>query len=546
VDDVPLPPRPDDRRNEPKASSESAPENEAVGALGRVASGTLALGLSAVVSVLGQFLIVPVALRVWGAEVYGEWVSLTALVTSLTLTDLGVQTYVVNRMCAHHARGDTTAVLRDMHSALRVQLPVVLGLLVVGALGFGLLPMGAWLGFRTVSALGLFATLFFLAAEILFWVPMGVVAGTYRAAGKLARAALIQAVYRMGQFVLPIGLIAFGAPFAWVAFARFALSLAIFAWVLWDLGRVYPWFRLYPLGGSLREGARMLGPGSLFLLLGLSDYAAVQGTIMVLQGRLGGAEVALFATHRTLVNTARTFSGLVTSAAWPEITALDARGDSTSLARVHRSLSKLNGWFVGALLLGFLPLAAPLYTAWTLKALTVDGVTMAILAAQTILWGFYRGGATVLRRDEPARSPRAAALRERPRRGGRHGAAGADVRHSRRSPGGLAGELLVASWLVPRAASRAFGEGFGVYLRATLPTALLGLGLPALVGGAAYFLLPPPWLNVTVALVVGTALGLVALRALLAPRSAASPTRPSRPCAAASRPVAGDTLAPRN
>jgi O-antigen/teichoic acid export membrane protein len=501
----------------PKASSESAPENEAVGALGRVASGTLALGLSAVVSVLGQFLIVPVALRVWGAEVYGEWVSLTALVTSLTLTDLGVQTYVVNRMCAHHARGDTTAVLRDMHSALRVQLPVVLGLLVVGALGFGLLPMGAWLGFRTVSALGLFATLFFLAAEILFWVPMGVVAGTYRAAGKLARAALIQAVYRMGQFVLPIGLIAFGAPFAWVAFARFALSLAIFAWVLWDLGRVYPWFRLYPLGGSLREGARMLGPGSLFLLLGLSDYAAVQGTIMVLQGRLGGAEVALFATHRTLVNTARTFSGLVTSAAWPEITALDARGDSTSLARVHRSLSKLNGWFVGALLLGFLPLAAPLYTAWTLKALTVDGVTMAILAAQTILWGFYRGGATVLaatnRQGRLVPLLFASALVAV---GGTvllvptFGIRGAAL-------GGLAGELLVASWLVPRAASRAFGEGFGVYLRATLPTALLGLGLPALVGGAAYFLLPPPWLNVTVALVVGTALGLVALRALLAP-----------------------------
>lgn len=501
----------------PPASPETSPNGQAVGALGRVASGTAALAVSAAVSIVGQFLIVPVALGVWGAEVYGEWVSLTALVTSLTLTDLGVQTYVVNRMCAHHARGDTDAVLSDLHSALRVQIPFVFALLVVGALAFGLLPMGSWLGFQTVSGPGLFATLFFLGAEILFWVPMGVVAGTYRAAGKLTRAAMIQAVYRLGQFVFPIGLIALGGSFAWVAFARFALSLAIFAWVLWDLGRVYPWFRLFPLRGSLREGARMLGPGSLFLLLGLSDYVAVQGTIMVLQGRLGGAEVALFATHRTLVNTARTLSGLVTSAAWPEITALDARSDTRSLARVHRSLAKLNGWFVGALLLGFLPVAAPLYALWTMKELAIDGVVMAILAAQTILWGFYRGGATVLSatnrqgRLVPLLFANAlvgvvVAVALVPTLGIR----GAAI-------GGFAGDLLVASWLVPRATSRALGEGVGPYARSIGAMALLGLGVPALLGGAAYFFLPPPWLNVAACLVIGTTTALFALRSLLEP-----------------------------
>ncbi len=493
----------------------AAPDAASVGALGRVATGTLALALSAFISIFGQFLIVPVALSVWGAASYGEWVSLTSLVTSLTLTDLGVQTYVVNRMCAHHARGDNDALLRDLHSALRVQVPFAIGILTLGALAFGLLPVGSWLGFQTISGTALFGTVFFLAAEILFWVPMGVVAGTYRAAGKLPRAALIQAIYRLGQFVVPIGVIALGSSFVWVAFSRFALSVIIFLWVLWDLGKVYDWFRLRPLGGTFEAGARMLGPGLLFLLLGLSDYVAVQGLIVVLQGQLGGAEVALFATHRTIINTARTFSGLVTSAAWPEITALDARGEKQGLSRVHRSLSKLNGLLVGVLLLGFLPVARPIYELWTMKQLSLDAVVLGILAAQTILWGFYRGGATVLSATNrqaglvpllmfnavfgvglafllvPSLGIRGAAL------------------------GGLIGDLLVATWLVPRATTRVLGDSLWAYVREVSAMFFVGLLLPAAVGTAAYVFVPGPYLNVAACLLVGLGTALFGVRAIL-------------------------------
>src|SRR5262249_33913754 len=76
------------------------------GLLARVAKGVGALSLGAVVNAVSQISIVPIALYAWGAVRYGEWVVLTGLVSFLKLTDLGLQTFVVNRLCASYTRGD--------------------------------------------------------------------------------------------------------------------------------------------------------------------------------------------------------------------------------------------------------------------------------------------------------------------------------------------------------------------------------------------------------------------------------------------------------
>jgi O-antigen/teichoic acid export membrane protein len=495
------------------------------GAIDRVLRGTAALGLVAVLNTFGQLLVVPVALAFWGPTAYGEWIALTALITSLTLTDLGVQTHVVNRMCAHHARGDRDAFLFDMHSALRVQVPLALGLLALGALAFAVLPTERWFGFETIGGAGLYAALLFLAAEILLWVPMGVVAGTYRASGRLAWAAVMQAAQRLAQIVLPLGLIALGGGIPSVTFTRLAVALASFAWILVDLRRLYPWVRFWPLAGSTREGARMLGPGALFLLTTLSDYIALQGTILVLQHSLGGAEVAVFNTHRTAINMGRMISAQLTFAAWPELTVLDTHGDTSSLVRAHRSLAKVNGYVVGAALLGFLPIAQPVYEAWTLGKLAIDPATLALLTAQTILWGFWRGGATLL--SSTNRQGRLVPLLFANAIAGvviayllipSMGIRGAAL-------GGLIGDLVIATWAVPLTTCRALGDTLLGYLRETIPIFLIALVLPAVLSGAIFWALPWQTAKLVVTPIVFGGLSLPLFLRLLEPDERAAARR---------------------
>lgn len=462
--------------------------------VGRVLRGTAALSVVAVINTVSQLAIVPVALHFWGAAKYGDWVGLSALVAFLALSDIGIQTYVVNRMSARYARGESQALTFDLHSALRLQLPLVVALWICIALGAWWLPVGKWLAISSLSRSALAVTVMALACEVFLAVPMGVVVGTYRASGNLARAGYITAVQRAVLFLVSAALIALGADLPAVALFRLMIQVATWTFVIVDLRRLFAWIKFWPIGGSFRVGVQMLGPGLLFLLAALADYVASQGAIALVQSKLGGAELAHYATHRTFVNIGRMVSGILATAVWPELTAMDARGERTGLIQAHRSFCKLNGWIVGTLLLTLVPVSSAIYSAWTLRTLNLDKATLLILAAQGVLWAFWTCGVTVLAATNrqgklvvillinavvgmtlayallPSFGIRGVAL------------------------GGLLGDLLVAAWLLPATACRALGDRFQSFLLDVAPLPILGLVVPfGLVAIAAQFL---PWTGV--------------------------------------------------
>jgi O-antigen/teichoic acid export membrane protein len=474
----------------------------------RVLKGVAAMSVVSLVGYLGQLLLIPVGMHAWGPTRYGEWVSLSALVAFLAMTDLGVQSHVVNRMCAHHARGEHEALLSDLHSALRLQGPLAIGIWAACALVMAFLPLDAWLGITTATRLETYLTIALLCVELLLGVPLGAVRGTYRATGQLVRAALLTAVKRAMEMALPAALMLAGARFPMVALGRVAWALAFDAFVMRDLHRQHAWFRLLPLGGDRRAGLRMLAPGALFLLAGLGDYLANQGNLLIVQSALGGEEVSHFATHRNIANMGRMLSVQITSVVWPELTALEALSDASRLVRAHRTTAKLAGFVVGFALIGFLPIAEHVYAAWTLRKLQLDFPTLGLLVAQTTLWGFWgvastalmatnrQGRLAVLLAANAALSIGLSALLV-PRIGMRGAAAAM-----------LLADLGVALWAVPRAACAAIGDSFGGYAREVLLALGLGLATPAALAGLVYWALPAGLLR---ALVTPPLFGLLAL-----------------------------------
>ncbi len=491
-------------------SEAPATSHERLGAPGlaeRVLRGVAAMSVVAIVGYISQLVIVPIGMHAWGPARYGEWTSLSALIAFLSMTDLGVQSHVVNRMCAHHARGHHDKLLDDLHSALRLQAPLAIGIWIFAALVTALLPLDTWLGITTATRLETYITLALLGLELLLGVPLGAVRGTYRATGLLVRAAWLTALKRAVEVALPAGLMLAGARFPVVALARVAWALALDAYVVRDLHRQNPWFRLTPLGGDRAAGVRMLAPGALFLLAGLGDFLATQGNLLVIQSVVGGEEVSRFATHRNIANMGRMLSVQFTTVLWPEITALDALGDAR-LLRAHRTTAKVSGFLVGLTLLGFLPVAEIVYAAWTLKKLTVDMPTLGLLTAQTVLWGFWGVASTTLLATN--RQGRLAVLLTAnaalvfvlsvlfvPRFGIRGVAAAS-----------LLADLALASWLVPRAACRALGDTFLGYAREILGALGLGLLLPAAISAVLYVFLPA---GIVRAVVVPPVFGVLAL-----------------------------------
>ena len=111
------------------------PEKVYAGRLRRITHGTLANILSQILNVLGQLALVPVFLWLWGNQLYGEWLTLSAAVTYLAMLDFGTHNYLVNRLTQSNARGAGRQYTEILHSSLLLSLvmstvAVMLGILV--------------------------------------------------------------------------------------------------------------------------------------------------------------------------------------------------------------------------------------------------------------------------------------------------------------------------------------------------------------------------------------------------------------------------------
>jgi O-antigen/teichoic acid export membrane protein len=222
----------------------------------------------------------------------------------------------------------------------------------------------------------------------------------------------------------------------------------------------------------------MIGPGLFFIMIPLADYISNQFTLMVLQRSLNGGEVSRLATHRTVVNLAVMVSGLLTTAVWPELTALHARSEAEQLRKAHRSLARMNMWLVGAVAFGLLPFIPLIYPSWTAGRLSIDGWTLGFLMMRMLLWGVWSASMSML----------CAINQQKPVAGVLLGAAALTsllsvwliprIGISGAALAQLLGDLSVSAWLIPLLAAREINDDFRGFLAAIAVALLKGLLIP--------------------------------------------------------------------
>ena len=445
------------------------------------------MSLNGIVSVISQVTVVPVALYSWGKFRYGEWILLTGMVQFLRLTDLGLQTYVVNKLCANYARGDREEMESTLHSALRVQLPVALAILAAIAATLRFVPLARLLGLQTVAGRSVFAVCILLSAELLLGVPMGVIGGVYRATGKLARGAVIAVVQQSAMLCCTLALISQHAEFSSVAAGRLMVAIGVTMWILNDLHHLYPWLKFWPSLGTWRAGVRMIGPGLFFLAIPLADYISVQLTFVVVQKLHASADVTRLATLRTIANFGQLVSNFLIVAIWPELTALHALEQRGPLIRIHHSLVKFNTWLVGVAGFGILPLIPLIYPLWTAHRLILDPIALVFLFARLVLWGSWYPSMILLLATNRHYRVTLVSLGEAVLAVGisvllvpRFGIRGAAFAW-------LVADLGVSAWLVPRLASDETRDGFGALMN-TAARAVTAVIIPVSLGTLAWFM----------------------------------------------------------
>ncbi len=303
-----------------------------LGSLGAISVGQL-------VNVGANLLLVPLFLSRWNKAAYGEWLTLSALVAYLCAMDLGLNAAVGNEMTAAYSRGDVKRFARLHGSAMAYYVILALSVSLVLAIICLTLPIGQWFALRSISHRTAAVVVLLLGTRLIWELPVAQVVWTYRTTGNLAASQWIYNGQALGRaaataIVLWLG----GGVLAVTVWSSCPLVLSGAAvWCM--LRRSHP--ELLP---RLREAnssglKELVNPSILFGAMNLATALCFQAPVLLVSAVMGGGAVAALVTTRTLTSVIRQMTGMLASAAWPELTRLHAAGASYILQAAHRLLT---------------------------------------------------------------------------------------------------------------------------------------------------------------------------------------------------------------
>ena len=303
-------------------------------AFSRLWRGVSSNTLTQILAALSAILLVPLFLGAWGADGYGRWISLTALVSYLALLDLGGQSFIGNVLTRAYSRGDEAEFRQRLSEG--VSFFFFIALFVSLSLAGVLLVPGLRLpGQPATLTIEERAILLCVAMPILIGVPGGVLVTAYRATGRFVRGQMVGNTMRgLGLIASAVALLVRASPLAYSA-VILANAILLTILVVWDIRRQVPVCREMHLSYSFAKAGRSHLKGSLyFWLLALAYALQFQGVILIVNASASSETVTLFATHRTAAGLVGYIGLLIQAPLWPELTFLHAQGRHSDLGRV--------------------------------------------------------------------------------------------------------------------------------------------------------------------------------------------------------------------
>ena len=362
----------------------------------RVRTGVLQMTLNHAVAGITPLCLIPLYLRAWGPGGYGHWVSLTALVSYVTLLDLGGQTFFGNLMAREFSRGDDSGLRRRLCEGVSLFVLIsaaslcVLALLVCWPLSS---PGRHMLYWNTSDR----CVLLFMGSTFLLAIPGGVYAAAYRSTGLFSRGVLVGNVIRPITTAFSIGLLLEGVGQGVFSVTYFISNMIGTAVIVADTRRQIPACRHVRISlAAARAGFGNLAGALHFWLLALANGLNQQGVILVLAALAGRTSVSVYASHRAMAGLVGYAGTVLQGPLWPELTFVHARNDHAGMRSISQAAVQLV-LFVSAILAVVLWAGAPfIYRSWTGNRLLFDPWLFALCLAQPVLAAGWSTSAWVL------------------------------------------------------------------------------------------------------------------------------------------------------
>jgi O-antigen/teichoic acid export membrane protein len=353
----------------------------------RAAKVSIANGLSTVLSIGFQLISVPICLKYWGKESYGNWLTLYASFMLVRSLDSGFTVYVGNKLNYLYHQ-DQQALREHLASS-------VIGIVIIGTIQLSI-GLGAIFSDRIVLLLGMnsiagiyhqssMALLVLIGTWVLSGSYLGIVHRLQIPAGLMYQAAWWAMGFQVSQFsgiilaaMLHFDMLQTSLLFA---FIQFAIYLASAIYIRLKLPAYYPWWR----HGKWRTGVKDLKYSLLLTVSNVIQQGVGNGTIILISALSGATAIPVFTTVRTLANLWTSVTNVLTSPLLPEIVRFHATGEGRKLVTINEVYWVIVGTCVNLGVLITYPFIETLYVHWTAHTVILDKPLLCLLLASVVL-----------------------------------------------------------------------------------------------------------------------------------------------------------------
>lgn len=349
--------------------------------MSNLAKGIISNGFASIVQkivrILDQLLLVPFFLTSWGANYYGEWLTLSIIPSVLAFADLGFGSAVSNSFVLAYAAGDKQrAANLNKSGYLTISLSVFLGILLtilVLLIGdqFHLFAQSSIPAHEAMLAV----TLIMASKLVSFYTQL--IEGYFRGARKAAWGSLLGSGYHVINILVGLAVLLAGYGIIGYAFSQLVVSI-LYNIVYFYIGKQQ--IDLYGFRGRIHKEdlKQILQKGIGYLMSPVWQSIYFQGGTFVVRATLGAESVAVFNTVRTVCRSVNQMYSIVNSSIFPDLQYEYGRGNLLTVHRLFRIavwVSLLMG-IIGSLFLMFLGMQ--LYAWWTWDVLPVPSIVWQI------------------------------------------------------------------------------------------------------------------------------------------------------------------------
>ena len=349
----------------------------------RLALGAIAGAGATAASMLVAFVSVPLALDYLGPERYGLWMAASSFVFLFgTFADGGIVYSLITVTAVANACGGAAAVRKVIGSASAVLLPVMGAMILLAAVAVPFIP---WRWVFGLHDAGLARE----AADVVLVVVTGLALGfvvniALKVRTGLQEVAAVRTWEGVAAFAaLPALLLAMqlNASLAWLVAAAVGAPLLVKASASALFFRARP--QMFPRWRDmgLKHAPHILGAGSVFLVIQLSQAVAIQSDQVLIANIAGVQEVAAYTVMQRLFSVPYMIANFAFAAQWPAFSDAAARGDLAWVRHSFLRVLAVSTAMATLLALGLAIMHRPLLAIWGVAGAVQPGP--ALIAGMT-------------------------------------------------------------------------------------------------------------------------------------------------------------------